>query len=212
MTFETQYDDIKNLIKDDFGILETEIEKLFLGGNPLNEKLLSFLTAPSKRLRPMLGFLFLRATLGELGEINQAQRDVLLAVELIHNATLIHDDVIDNSPKRRNQETLNVQFDNNLAVVAGDYLLSVALEKIIKTKSFEVFGIFSSALKSACLGEIDQYFSKFNLTTIEEYIEKSKEKTAVLFEAGILGGLILIDEPCDEKLRHAAKFRDSVSD
>ena len=201
MTFEKQYNNIKNLVKEDFDILENEIKTLFSDENPLNKKLLSFLTAPSKRLRPLLGFLFLRMVFGEL---NQAQRDVLLAVELIHNATLIHDDVIDNSSKRRNQETVNAQFDSNLAVVAGDFLLSVALEKIIKTKSFQVFELFAGALKSACTGEINQYFNKFNITTIDEYIEKSKEKTALLFKTAVLGGLLLSDVSYDEHIRQVA--------
>lgn len=201
MEFETKYNQIKILVEDDLNILESELNILFSGENPLDKKLLSFLTAPSKRLRPLLGFLFLRNV---FGEINQAQRDILLAVELIHNATLIHDDVIDESSKRRNQKTINAQFDSNLAVVAGDYLLSVALEKIMSAKSFEVFELFSSALKSLCLGEINQYFNKFNVPSIEDYIEKSEQKTAILFKAGVLGGLILSQQPYDENLKQVA--------
>jgi len=201
MNFEDNYNNIKIIIKDDLNLLETNIQQIFSDKTPLDSQLLSFLTAPSKRLRPVLGFLFLR---GSNKELNVKQRDILLAIELIHNATLIHDDVIDNSSKRRNQETLNSKFDSNLAVVAGDFLLSISMEKVIETGSVDVLKLFTSTLKSACLGEINQYFNKFNLTSIEDYIEKSKDKTAVLFRTGILGGLMLADYKVDDKLKHAA--------
>jgi len=148
-----------------------------------------------------LGLLFLRCL---FNEINIKQYDILLAVELIHNATLIHDDVIDKAEKRRKQETLNTKFDNNLAVIAGDYLLSVALEKVINTNSVEVIKICTSALKSTCLGEINQYFTKFQVTSIDDYIEKSREKTALLFEIGVLCGLFLSENRADENFKKVA--------
>jgi len=156
----------------------------------LHEYLSQFLTANAKRLRPLLGFLFLRCA---FNEVNSKQQNLLLAVELIHNATLIHDDVIDKAEVRRNHETINSKFDDNLAVVAGDFLLSVAMEKIIDT-STDVIKICTSALKTTCLGEINQYFSKFNITSIDKYIEKSKDKTALLFQIGALGGVMLSDD------------------
>ena len=201
MIFETGYNDIKNVVGDDFIYLEKQINDLFVDENPLNQQLLSFLTAPSKRIRPLLGFLFLR---GVFGNLTESQQKVLLAVELIHNATLIHDDVIDEASKRRSQETLNSKFDNNLAVVAGDFLLSIALEQTLNTKSIEVLEHFTAALKAACVGEINQYFNKFNITSIEDYIRKSRDKTALLFQTGILAGLILSAEKDNEELKNAA--------
>lgn len=204
MTFEDEYAKIKNLVRDDLNHLEQEIKSLFADENPLSNDLSSFLTAPAKRLRPLLGFLFLRSF---SPEINQKQYNVLLAVELIHNATLIHDDVIDNAQKRRSQTTLNVKFDENLAVVAGDFLLSVAMEKVINTGSIEVLKICTSALKSTCLGEISQYFNKNKITSIEDYIKKSKEKTALLFELAIVCSLLLSDKkPSEKLLKSASEF------
>lgn len=197
MSFEQEYKIIRDIVQEDSNFLEQEIRNLFEGKNPLERDISEFLTAPAKRLRPLLGFLFLRCV---FDEINQAQQDVLLAVELIHNATLIHDDVIDRAEKRRNQETLNVKFDDNLAVVAGDFLLSVAMEKVICAKSMDVLKVFSSALKSTCIGEINQYFSKFGITSIDEYVEKSKEKTALLFQIGLLGGVMLNEKSIDKTL------------
>lgn len=201
MTFEEKYNNIKNVVKEDFIFLEEDIKSLFVDKNPLNEQLLVFLTAPSKRLRPLIASLFLRSI---LKEISKPQLEVFTAIELIHNATLIHDDVIDNSSKRRKVDTINSKFDNDLAVVAGDFLLSLALEKIIKTKSVEVLEIFTNALKHTCLGEINQYFTKFKITSLEDYIEKSKNKTALLFQTGVLAGLSLSDKNGNKELRQAA--------
>lgn len=201
MNFEEKYKNIKNAVQEDLDFLEKGIKNLFTDKNPLDKELFDFLTAPAKRLRPLLGLLFLRC---KFGEINLKQHDVLLAVELIHNATLIHDDVIDNAEKRRKQKTLNVKFNNNLAVIAGDFLLSVAMEKVINTGSVDVIKICTSALKSTCLGEINQYFSKFQITSIDEYIEKSKEKTARLFEIAVLSGLFLSEKSVDESLKQTA--------
>lgn len=202
MNFEDKYQKIKNTVKEDMSLLEEELSSLFNGETPLDKTLLEFLKAPSKRLRPLLGFLFLKSA---LNEINQQQRDILLAVELIHNATLIHDDIIDDATKRRKHETLNAKFDNNLAVIAGDFLLSIAMEKVIETGSVEVIKLCTSALKSTCKGEINQYFSKFKLPELNDYIEKSKNKTALLFEVGILGGLYLCKSNVEDNLIKNAK-------
>lgn len=202
MNFNTKFKNIQNVVSEDLNNLETDIEKIFTNNKPLDKELLTFLTAPAKRLRPLLGFLLLRSI---FKNISEKQKDVLLAVELIHNATLIHDDVIDKAETRRKKDTLNSKFDNDLAVIAGDYLLSIAMEKIIGTESVETFKICTSALKATCLGEINQYFSKFKITSIEEYIEKSREKTAYLFEVGILCGLILNEEKVTAKWEKTAK-------
>lgn len=197
MNFDEQYAKIKETVKEDFDYLENEIHSLFSDKTPLEIQLADFLAAPSKRLRPVLGFLFSRCLFNDL---SKSQHEALLAIELIHNATLIHDDVIDNSTKRRSLDTINAKFDNELAVVAGDFLLSIALERVIKTKSIEVLEVFTDGLKSTCMGEINQYFSKFKITTIEQYIEKSKQKTALLFQTGILSSLLLSKEKDNKDL------------
>lgn len=197
MNFNDKYADIRSAVREDLDYLEKEIQSLFSDKTPLDIQLAKFLAAPSKRLRPLLGFLFLRCLFDDVSEY---QHEALLAIELIHNATLIHDDVIDKSTKRRSLDTLNAKFDNDLAVVAGDFLLSIAMERIIKTKSIDVLEIFTDGLKSTCMGEINQYFSKFKITTIDQYIEKSKQKTALLFQTGILSCLLLSKEKDNKDL------------
>ena len=204
MNFNEKYKKVKNIISDDLLEFEQDIANLFGAENELSARLNTFLTAPSKRLRPLLGMLFSRAY---SDSINLNQKKAILAIELIHNATLIHDDVIDDASKRRNQETINSSFDDNLAVVAGDYLLSLAMEKVIETSNLDVVKLFTSAMKNTCIGEIKQYFSKFNVTSIEDYIEKSKNKTALLFEVSVLSSMMLLDEKCsDAEFKSAKEF------
>lgn len=207
MTFEEKYKKIKNIVAQDLMSLEQDINDIFKEKSTeqtsLDKDLSDFLAAPSKRLRPILGFLFLKSV---FDKVTPEQKDVLLAVELIHSATLIHDDVIDKAEKRRSRETLNIKFDDNLAVIAGDFLLSIALEKVINTGSLDVLKFFTSTLKSTCIGEINQYFNKFQVPTIDEYIEKSKKKTALLFQVGIIGSLLLEKESFDKNLNKAAEI------
>lgn len=191
MSFENEYEKIKVVVQKDLNILETKIAETFSENTELNKTLKKFLTTPSKRLRPLLSFLYLRAV---FNNITEKQMEVILAIELIHNATLIHDDIIDNSMERRQEKTLNAKFDNDFAVMAGDFLLTTALEKIINTENSEVVKLCTNALKQTCLGEVNQYFEKFKIPKIEQYLEKSKNKTALLFEIGITSGLILNDK------------------
>lgn len=202
MSFEQLYDEIKKTVQSDIDFLENQIGDLFSSKSPLDVELRKVLTAPAKRLRPLLGYLFIRSV---SSDVSPSQRDVLLATELIHNASLIHDDVMDKSDKRRGIDTLNSKFDDNLAVIAGDFLLSVSMEKVIDTNSVEVIKLFVNAMKSTCLGEITQYFSKFEVPSIDEYIEKSLYKTAFLFQIGILSSLYLSEHKSNDKLKSVAE-------
>lgn len=201
MTLKSLDFNIENVIKDDLDFLELEIKKIFDNRTKLDTDLYNFLSFHAKRFRPILGFLFLRAV---FGEINVEQKNILLAVELIHNATLIHDDVIDEAQSRRGQTAFNLKFNNNLAVVSGDFLLSLAMEKILEAKSVEVLNVFADALKSVCIGEINQYYLKSQVPALEDYIEKSKQKTATLFTTGIIGGILVSNEKSNQKLLNIA--------
>lgn len=182
MTFKQNYAEITNLIKDDLYQVENNLTDFYCGSNDLQESLLDILKAPSKRIRPVLALLYLKM----YGvEITQQHIEIQSAVELIHSATLIHDDIIDESDKRRNQKTINEKFDNSLAVVAGDFLLSIAIQKLLNLKSFEILNYFNTAIKRMCIGEINQYFSRFKITDFDEYLEKCKYKTAELFIASL---------------------------
>ena len=157
--------------------------------NQISEDIKNFIFAKSKRLRPKLIFLYTKALQHNVSdEIN----NLAISTELLHNSTLIHDDIIDNALTRRGNLSLNKKLGNNLSVLAGDYLLSLSMQFLAKCKNFECIDIFAKSLKLMCEGEINQHYTKGEIPTMEEYIEKSKNKTAELFNAAIVSTSLLL--------------------
>lgn len=171
-------------ISSDFEILNKLLKQIFVeNSTQLDFELGEYLFGSSKRIRSALIFLFARAL---NGKVCANQYNICAAIELIHNATLIHDDIIDNSETRRGMKALHSAFSNKLAVIAGDFLFSLGFQKITENNSLENLTLFAQTLKQLCVGEIDQYFNKGNITSIENYVEKSAKKTAALFMAGLV--------------------------
>lgn len=188
MSFQKQYANIFGVVADE---VEQVKQKLFDGielEDHLKTNLFKIFNAPSKHIRAVVSFLMLKAL--DI-EVNASQIILQASIELVHNASLIHDDIIDESEKRRGVETLNTYFDNKLAVIAGDYLISLALKRIRSLNSFEIIDMFAQTLDDMCQGEVAQQFGKYKIPTIEEYIKKTEQKTAKLFETAICGGLKL---------------------
>lgn len=171
-------------------IIEQEIIKfdaamskcLELRHNEILQDIKDFIFSKSKKLRPKIIFLYAKAL-----EIEVSENIINLAIctELLHNSTLIHDDIIDNAKIRRGNLSLNQKLGNNLSVLAGDYLLSLAMQSLTKCNNIDCFDIFANSLKHMCEGEINQHFTLGKIPTINEYIEKSKNKTAELFMASL---------------------------
>lgn len=181
------YDEIISCIQPDFSNLDNNLHSILNEDlNSLTPKLSSYLFSSSKRIRSGLIFLLSRAL---TSEVKNHQLKIASATELIHNATLIHDDIIDDSSLRRGNTTINNEFDCKLAVIAGDFLLSLALNQLQLTQNPKATMIFTESLKQVCQGEIKQFFGKNQLISIEEYIEKSKNKTAMLFKAALTASL-----------------------
>lgn len=183
-----KYQQISNIFKPELEQVLARMTDGVVVQEPLKSKLFELLNAPSKHIRPLVSFLYLKA-LGE--KIDDAQVLYQSAIELVHNASLIHDDVIDDSKVRRSLPTLNSQFGNKLAVMTGDYLLSRAMQKVLDIGNLEFVKLFSDTLEVMSSGEISQHFGKFQIPTIEEYIKKSEQKTAKLFETAICGSLLV---------------------
>lgn len=182
MTFNEKYSKIKYLASDELKKIKENITSSIHTREPLKSHIVQFLTAPSKRIRPVLAILYTKA-LGQ--NLNTQQLELLTAIELVHNASLIHDDIIDESDLRRGQKTISAEFGNKLGVISGDYILSIAMEKIANLNSIDILKKFSITLNKMCQGEINQNFDRFKIGTIEDYIEKSKNKTAYLFETAM---------------------------
>lgn len=188
MTFQEKYKHIYNLVKPELDVINKELTMGLSLPQPLYNSLKEFLLTPSKKIRLLISLLYLKA---KNFEITERIYSHLTSVELVHNASLIHDDVIDDDNIRRNNKTLNSKFNNKLAIISGDYLLSVALERINKLNSPQLTSIYTKTLQNMCFGETTQYFNRFKMITIEDYIVKCGQKTASLFETALCGSLIL---------------------
>ena len=140
-----------------------------------------------KRLRPTLVLLTAKACGGILPETYHGA----VTVELLHSATLVHDDVIDKSEKRRGRRSVNAVYDNTQAVLIGDYLLSTALMESVKTNDLNIVRIISELGQNLAEGELNQ-FSLASEIIIDEkaYFDVIDKKTASLMRASILIGAI----------------------
>jgi geranylgeranyl diphosphate synthase type II len=149
------------------------------------------LESGGKRLRPLLVLLSAKAVGGSFKQAYNAA----VAVELLHNFTLVHDDIMDNADKRRNRLTLHKKYDTSTAILVGDGLLSVAYEYLLKdcngnTKA--VLSAFTKGLLEVCNGQsIDKNFETAENVSISEYLDMIKKKTASLMETCCKIGALL---------------------
>jgi all-trans-nonaprenyl-diphosphate synthase len=179
-------------------LLEDKLINSITSSNPLLDKITRYiLDAGGKRLRPAICFLFAKALNNNI--MSSSHMQVGIALELIHTATLIHDDVIDETKTRRGRKTVHQMWDNKTAIIAGDFLLAKALTNLALTKNTGVIEIFANTMNEICVGEMEQSLQNYNPVSIKEYIEKSKRKTAMLFIAAAQSAAILTD--CEQRLK-----------
>ena len=178
------------------------VDTLSDDNNQIANEISDYLSSKSKRIRPTLVFLFAKAL--DL-DINEKIYHLACAVELIHNSTLVHDDILDNAETRRGKISLNYKLGNSLSVLAGDILLSVALKELVKCDNTEIIDSFSKSLYVMCKGEINQNFTIGKLPTFKEYILKSEYKTAELFKAPLVSLFLMYDKEHKEKIYNFAK-------
>jgi len=193
---DKKYQDISDVVKADIERVNKNLSfdvDLF---PKLSRDVEKFLNAPSKRIRSLVSILYLRASKMYL---LPSHYDLFTAVELIHNASLIHDDIIDESTVRRNKSTINEKFGDKVAVTTGDYVLGLALKKLIKINSPYILSVFADTITTMCKGEVSQYFNRFKKQNIEQYIEKTSQKTASLFESALKSAILLAEGEYDDK-------------
>ncbi len=144
-----------------------------------------------KRLRPLLTVLAARA----LGVKNEEHHTLAAIIEFIHTATLLHDDVVDESTMRRGRETANAVFGNQASVLVGDFLYSRAFQMMVSLKRMKVMDILSDATNRIAQGEVMQLMNCNDPDTTEaSYLEVIYSKTARLFEAATQLAAILTDQ------------------
>lgn len=144
------------------------------------------LRTKGKQLRPLLLMLCAQMFI----PVDERVISSAAAVELLHNASLIHDDVVDNSPQRRGAPTINAVWDNHIAVLVGDFFTSSAMQQAIATGDIRIVDALCLLGRQLSLGEIDQIFNARRHTlTVEEYFKIIEYKTASLFvSSAIMGG------------------------
>ena len=192
------YFQLKNSVEDKLMLVEEKIKSKLVSNVDLVQKMTDYhLETGGKSLRALL-------TLGSarLCGYSKGTRDVNLAacVELIHSATLMHDDVIDNGSIRRGKKTLNKIWDNHSSVLVGDYLLSRCFEMMVEDGNIEVLKLLSSTSSKIAQGEVLQLQHKGEIDMLEEtYLRIISAKTAELFAAATKVGAILSEMSSKEK-------------
>tara|TARA_Y100001970_G_scaffold272427_1_gene369131 strand:+ start:923 stop:1936 length:1014 start_codon:yes stop_codon:yes gene_type:complete len=197
------YSELKNSVEEKIALVEEKVKiKLNSQVSLVDEMTKYHLRTGGKRLRALL-------TLGsaKLCGYTKGSRDINLAacVELIHAATLMHDDVIDNSEIRRGKKTLNSIWGNQSSILVGDYLLSRCFEMMVEDGSLEVLKLLSSTSAEISQGEVLQLQHKCEVDMLEEtYLKIISAKTASLFSAATKVGAIITNR--ENKIKEALEF------
>ena len=197
------YFQLKDSVESRLLLVEEKIKLKLSSDVELVKKMTDYhLDTGGKRLRALL-------TLGsaKLCNYSKGTRDINLAacVELIHSATLMHDDVIDNGTVRRGKKTLNKIWDNQSSVLVGDYLLSRCFEMMVEDGNLEVLKLLSSTSSKIAQGEVLQLQNKGEVDMLEEtYLKIISAKTAELFAASTKVGAILSNT--NNKQKEALEF------
>ena len=133
-------------------------------------------------------------------------RDIAVAVELIHLASLVHDDVIDHAPIRRGRDSLNARYGNQASVLAGDFLFATAFHLINRHQQSRVMENITHTIQVMCSGEIIQMGQAYDLNIgLDEYYDKTYRKTACLFASSCKIGA-LISQAGPEQVKHLEQF------
>ncbi|NJN73844.1 MAG: solanesyl diphosphate synthase [Limnothrix sp. RL_2_0] len=181
-------ENLTNLIGARHPILGVAAEHLFAAGG--------------KRVRPAIVLLAARATLGDR-PLTQRHRRLAEITEMIHTASLVHDDVVDDASLRRSVPTVNSLFDNRIAVLAGDFLFAQSSWYLANLDNLTVVKLLSEVIKDFAEGEIQQGLNRFDTgLTLETYLEKSYYKTASLIANSAKAAAVLseVEEMVGDRL------------
>ncbi len=192
-------DQILAPVKKDLLEFDRKVKDYVHSDSPLIYQIAShILKRKGKRLRPSLVYL----SAGACGKKNRELTQAALAIELIHTATLLHDDVVDGSSARRGQVTVNVRWNNLVSVLMGDYLFAKAFKIMMETESQPLLTAISGATERVSVGELLQVQECFNYDLDEKsYLDIIREKTASLFSVACESGAILSSTQNDHRKR-----------
>lgn len=176
-------------LKKDLNIIEDALNQIIQAEHPvLREASTALLQAGGKRIRPIFVLLS-----GQMGNFDMERiKTVAVSLELIHMATLVHDDVIDDAAIRRGKPTIKQLYGNRVAMYTGDYILARALEEITALKEVKVHRLLSKTIVEVCMGEIDQIRDKYKWDQqLRDYLRRIRRKTALLIATSCKLGAIV---------------------
>jgi octaprenyl-diphosphate synthase len=190
---------VLDLVSPDMIEVDRVIAQRLDSGVPLVGDVAEYIiSAGGKRLRPVL----LLLTCGALGFTGSQRHNLAAVVEFIHTATLLHDDVVDESTLRRGRPTANERFGNPASVLVGDFLYSRAFQMMVDAQSMRVMQILADATNVIAEGEVLQLMNMHDASLDEEgYLRVIRSKTAKLFEASARLGAVLANSP--DHIEHA---------
>jgi octaprenyl-diphosphate synthase len=190
------FDDVVELSRNDMAAVDQLIAESLKSDVSLVSQVSQYIVlSGGKRLRPLIVLLASRA-LGYQGD--QHCRTAAI-IEFIHTATLLHDDVVDSSERRRGKDSANAVFGNQASVLVGDFLYSRAFQMMVDIDSMRVMKILADATNTIAAGEVMQLMNVHDPDTTEEsYRQVIYRKTARLFEAGAQIAAVLANRPADE--------------
>jgi octaprenyl-diphosphate synthase len=186
-------EEIRSLVSDDLAAVDRLIRLRLKSEVALVDQVSTYIIASGgKRLRPLLVLLAARAA----GYRGDRHIDVAALIEFIHTATLLHDDVVDGSSKRRGQDTANEVWGNETSVLVGDFLYSRAFQMMAELGSLPIMSVMADATNTIAEGEVLQLLNAHDPQTTEaRYLAVIYRKTARLFEAGADVAGILAELP-----------------
>ena len=188
-----QVDNIKALVADDMKAVDDVIQERLSSEVVLVNQLSQYIVnSGGKRLRPILSLMASRA----YGYEGVHHHTLAAIIEFIHTATLLHDDVVDESELRRGKETANALFGNAASVLVGDFLYSRAFEMMVDVNNMKVMQILAETTNVIAEGEVMQLMNCHDADTTEQrYLDVIHAKTAKLFEAATRLGAVMCQRP-----------------
>ncbi|MFC7060455.1 heptaprenyl diphosphate synthase component II [Halobacillus seohaensis] len=179
---------IYSFLKQDLATIEDAVNETIQSNNPvLREASSQLLRAGGKRIRPVFVLLA-----GKFGDYDiERMKAVAVSLELIHTASLVHDDVIDEAEMRRGEPTIKSKWDNRIAMYTGDYIFARSLENLSTLNNPRAHQVLAETMVELCLGEIEQIRDKYNLDqNLRHYLRRIKRKTAILIATSCRMGAI----------------------
>lgn len=181
---------VQEVLDDILEITRSEDEKL-------NETIKKYFLNGGKRVRVLLLLIC-----SNLGNFEKNKKDIIRVasiVEIIHTASLIHDDIIDKANIRRGKVTMNKEYGDEFALYVGDYLFSTVLKEVVRFEDIRIHNYLANTLKELCIGELIQDEGLYNVRTRRiDYLKKIKRKTAILIAFATVAGSIVAGAKDDD--------------